>query len=100
MKIILIPFTKLPEGFLVDEIKYHPTEKTWLLGYDRMRRDLWVSTDFAVTWTKISSDVTPGHFFWFEEKSDKNDYLDSGLGISYLLNILMNVSKIRTILAK
>ena len=67
---------QLPEGFLIDEIKYHPSESTWLLGYDRLKRNLWVSSDFAASWTLISSHVTPGHFFWFEEKSDKNEHLN------------------------
>ena len=66
---------RLPEGFLIDEIKYHPTEPKWLLGYDRRNRNLWVSTDFATTWKLISSNVTPAHFFWYEVKSDKNEYL-------------------------
>lgn len=73
---VTIKPNKLPEGFLVDEIKFHPTKPEWLLGYDRLKRDLWVSTDFAQSWKKLSSKVTPGRFYWFEENVDTDDKID------------------------
>ena len=49
----------LPAGVVVDDVTFHPKNGDWLLGFDRMRKTLYCSTNFAQSWRRIASNVSP-----------------------------------------
>ena len=66
----------LPSQVVMEEIKFHPTEVMWMLGYDRKARTVWFSNDFGITWSQIASKVTPDRYFWYEPEIDIAEHGD------------------------
>ena len=52
----------LPSGVVIDDVTFHPTKADWMLGYDRLKRNLYISTDFAASWHLLDTGVSPSRY--------------------------------------
>lgn len=58
----------------LDDIKFHPTETQWLLGYSKSRKQIYYTTNLGSTWTRITDpqihQVTDHKWNWGEKNID------------------------------
>ena len=69
---------QLPEGVILEELKFHPKKEDWLVGLDRIHRKLYFSNNSGENWQLVHDKVTPERYFWYEPEVDLNSNLETG----------------------
>nr|XP_039274036.1 VPS10 domain-containing receptor SorCS2-like [Styela clava] len=93
-------YTNVTVPFSVEKLEFHPEKSDWLLGYDKLMRELYCSLDFGTTWTKLGNEVTSERYFWYVKDIDKGPDADKIVHFEYrnvlLPSVISRIYKMRS----